>query len=101
MDGWKFAQQSPSEQLARLHQFSMKKQQPDGEIEFVITVREYVSADIKPLLFFAQADKQTNQKNAPFTPCGYGETLEAALSDCIRNIHKFPYEGRLSDPAQP
>jgi hypothetical protein len=43
--------------------------------------------------FFAQADKQTNQKSAPFTPTGWGESLLQALSECVRAIHRFPYEG--------
>ena len=43
--------------------------------------------------FFAQADKQTNQNTAPFTPIGWGSTLLKALSECIRAIHRFPYEG--------
>jgi hypothetical protein len=45
------------------------------------------------MLFYAQADKQTNQKTVPYTPVGWGRTLLEALADCIRAIHKFPYEG--------
>jgi hypothetical protein len=45
------------------------------------------------MLFFAQADKQTNQKTAPFTPCGWGDTMLKALSECIQSIQRFPYEG--------
>jgi hypothetical protein len=83
MSEWTFAQTQPSEELAQLHFFSMKKCQPDGDIEFIITVKEYV----------AEADKQTNQKSAPFTPFGWGESLLQALSECVRAIHRFPYEG--------
>jgi hypothetical protein len=43
--------------------------------------------------FLAQADKQTNQKSAPFTPTGWGSTLLEALSQCVREVHRFPYEG--------
>lgn len=93
MSDWKYAQRDPAEQLARIHYFSMKKQQPEGEVEFVITVREYVTPEIQSLQFFAQADKQTNQTSMPFTPSGWGTTLLAALSECIKAIHKFPYEG--------
>jgi hypothetical protein len=44
MSDWSFAQLSfaqsdPKQQLARLHHFSMKKQQDGREAEFVITVR--------------------------------------------------------------
>ena len=42
--------------------------------------------------FLAQTDKQTNQKTAPFTPNGWGASLFEALSECIREIHRFPYE---------
>ena len=93
MSEWTFAQTRPSDELAQLHYFSMKKPQPDGDIEFVITVKEYVERNNTHMRFFAQADKQTNQKTAPFTPCGWGESLLQALGECMRAIHRFPYEG--------
>jgi len=71
----------------------MKKQQASGEIEFLITVKEYVTPPDPTMKFFAQADKQTNQKTAPFTPSGWGNTLLDALAECIEAIHRFPYEG--------
>lgn len=43
MSEWTFAQTDPSEELAQLHYFSMKKRQPGGDIEFLITVREYAT----------------------------------------------------------
>ncbi|HLG17002.1 MAG TPA: hypothetical protein VJH03_21235 [Blastocatellia bacterium] len=95
MTDWVFAQTDPSEELALLHYFSMKKRQPDGDVEFIITVREYVGRNPQNMRFFAQADKQTNQKTAPFTPFGWGESLLQALSECVRAIHRFPYEGRV------
>ena len=98
MSDWTFAQTKPSEELAQLHFFSMKKQQPDGDIEFVITVKEYVERNNYHMRFFAQADKQTNQKTAPFTPFGWGESLLQALSECMRAIDRFPYEGNDSAP---
>jgi hypothetical protein len=94
MAEWELAQTDPSEQLAQLHFFSIRKQQDGREIEFRIVVRESVSS--KPdqsMRFFAQADRQTNQNTAPFTPVGWGSTLLKALSECIRAIHRFPYEG--------
>jgi len=97
MSEWTFAQTRPSDELAQLHYFSMKKPQPDGDIEFVITVKEYVERNNTHMRFFAQADKKTNQKTAPFTPCGWGESLLQALGECMRAIHRFPYEG--DDPA--
>ncbi len=93
MSEWTFAQTQPSEELAQLHFFSMKKCQPDGDIEFIITVKEYVDRNQYHMRFFAEADKQTNQKSAPFTPFGWGESLLQALSECVRAIHRFPYEG--------
>ena len=93
MSEWTFAQTQPSEELAQLHFFSMKKCQPDGDIEFIITVKEYVDRNQYHMRFFAEADKQTNQKTAPFTPFGWGESLLQALSECVRAIHRFPYEG--------
>lgn len=93
MSEWTFAQSHPSEELARLHFFAMKKSQPGGDVEFVITVREYATHNNQSMRFFAQADKQTNQKTAPFTPCGWGDTLLKALGECVRSVHRFPYEG--------
>ena len=92
MEEWTFAQSDPAEQLAQLRFFSVKKRQPEGEIEFVITVREYATAQDQSLRFFAQADKQTNQKTAPFSPCGWGNTLLKALAECVQAVHRFPYE---------
>jgi hypothetical protein len=97
MSEWTFAQTQPSDELALLHFFSMKRCQPDGDVEFIITVKEYVDRNQYHMRFFAEADKQTNQKSAPFTPCGWGESLLQALSECVRAIHRFPYEG--DDPA--
>ena len=95
MADWVYAQTDPAEELAVLHFFSMKKPQPDGDIEFVITVKEYVERNNYHMRFFAQADKQTNQKTAPFTPSGWGESLLQALGECMRAIHRFPYEGDI------
>jgi hypothetical protein len=95
MAEWELAQTNPGEQLAQLHFFSMKTQQADGEIEFRIVVREHVIGEDQSMRFFAEADKQTNQHTAAFTPCGWGSTLLKALSECIRAIHRFPYEGPM------
>jgi hypothetical protein len=47
--------------------------------------------------FMAQAEKQTTKKKAPFTPTGWGSTLVEALSQCVREIHRFPYQGGDQD----
>jgi hypothetical protein len=71
----------------------VKKAYSGGEVEFCITVKEFVTPKEPTMHFFAQADKQTNQKTAPYTPSGWGKTLLEALSECIRAMNKFPYEG--------
>ncbi len=93
MEEWTFAQSDPSEELAQLHVFSMKERQANGDVEFVITVKEYAAPKDRTMRFFAQADKQTNQRTAPFTPCGWGDTLLKALAECVLAVHRFPYEG--------
>jgi len=90
MNDWGYAQRDPSEQLARLHHFSVQKETPSGPSEFVITVYEYFTPKDPALLFFAQANRQTNQKVAPYTPTGWGRTLLEALDVCIREIQRFP-----------
>jgi hypothetical protein len=92
MTDWKFAQREPEEELAKVSFFSMKKQQDGQSIEFGITVREFVTPKDPCMLFFAEADKQTNQRTAPYTPSGWGTTLLEALSDCMEGIRRFPYE---------
>ena len=93
MGDWKYAETNSAQKLSRLHHFSFRKQQPGRETEFTITVHEYVSPPAGGMRFFAKADKQTNQELAAYTPTGWGNDLLAALSDCIRAIEKFPYEG--------
>lgn len=94
MTDWHYAQADRAEELAQLHFFSMKKRQPGGEVSFRITVKEFASAPPgQHLRFFAEADKQVNQKTAPFLPSGWGDTILKALADCMRIIRDFPYEG--------
>lgn len=94
MAEWNYAQADPSEELALLQVFSMKKRQNGREILFRITVREFA---VPPAghrqRFFAEADKPLNQKTAAIVPCGWGDSVLAALSDCMRMIRQFPYEG--------
>ena len=92
MTDWKFAQRDDAEHLAHLHQFSIMKTHDGKQTEFIITVREYVTPPDPSMPFFASADKQTNQSTAPYTANGWGRTLLEALSLCIVNIHRFPYE---------
>jgi hypothetical protein len=93
MAEWTFAQTEAAEELAQLHFFSLNKQQGDQVIEFRITVKEFATPNRLAMKFFAEADKQVNQKTAPYTPNGWGSTLLLALSDCVKAIRRFPYEG--------
>jgi hypothetical protein len=91
MDDWKYAQSSPNEQLAHVHFFAVKKLQDGQEIEFTVTVKEFATPKDGAMVFFAQADRQTNQHVAPYTPSGWGKSLLAALAECRREINRFPY----------
>ena len=93
MEDWKFAQKDPSECLARLHFYSVTKKHACGEMEARITVKEFASAKTTDMKFFAVADIELNQKTARFQPCGWAETLMGALTECLRNLRKFEYEG--------
>ena len=92
MSDWHFAQEEPTERLCKIEQYSMLKQQAGGDVEFPITVREYVNPPDPAMRFLAQADKQTNQKTAPYTPTGWGPSLLQALAECMKGVRKFPYE---------
>ncbi|HYR90019.1 MAG TPA: hypothetical protein VE422_38465 [Terriglobia bacterium] len=90
---WTFVETSPSDEFAQLHFFSIKKPHGDQPVEFRITVYEYSTRNKLSMRFFAQADKEVNQKTAAFVPFGWGQTLLAALSECVKSIYRFPYEG--------
>jgi len=93
MEGWKFAQKDPSEALAQLHFFSVTKKHASGEVEARITVKEFAAAKTNDMKFVATADIALNQKTLKFHPVGWGETLLTALSECMRNMRNFDYEG--------
>ncbi len=92
MAEWIYAQNDPSEELAQLHYFSFKKREREGEVEFVITVKEFAVRNATQMRFYAQADKEINQRSAPFRPFGWGESLLVALTECTRAIRQYPYE---------
>ena len=93
MADWQYAQSDRSEELAQITYYSVKKHDQGREIEFRITLKEYVTAPAgQHSRFFAQADKQVNQKIAPLLPHGWGDSLLKALADCIRMIRQFPYD---------
>jgi len=98
---WKFAQKEVSEELALLHHFSIKKNQKDGDIDFVVTVKEFAAPPKGQYArFFAQADKFVNQRTAPILPTGWGNSLLDALCACVRMIRQFPYEGETTPAAK-
>jgi hypothetical protein len=94
LSDWYHLQQDVSEGLSQLHVFSMKKKAKAGEVQFQITVREYATPPPgQHVRFFAEADKQVNQKTLPIVPSGWGNSVFTALADCLRMIRQFPYEG--------
>jgi hypothetical protein len=98
---WRFAQKNVSEELAQLHLFSFKKCQKNGDVCFQITVKEFAASPPGMFArFFAQADKLVNQGAGPFLPTGWGNSLIDALSDCVRIIREFPYEGDETETAK-
>ena len=50
-----------------------RSSQPGGEVEFIITVKEYITPKEPTMHFFAQSDKQTNQHTAPFHSVRVGQ----------------------------
>jgi hypothetical protein len=92
MEEWKYIEAARAFELTKLHYFSVKKKQTSGPVEFKITVREVGIPETTDMAFYAEADKATNQKVAPFIPCGWGKTLEDAVRLCIQNIQRFDYE---------
>jgi hypothetical protein len=94
MSEWKFIETSHAEEFCRIEYFGVKKVQEEANVEFVVTVREYVAPPDPAMCFFAQADKEVNQQTLAYTPCGWGKTSNEALRECIKAIRKFPYEPR-------
>ncbi len=87
-------QTNPAEELAQLHVFTIKKRQPEGDVAFRITVKEYALPPVgQRLRFFAEADKLVNQKTAALLPSGWGDSIAEALDGCLRLIRQFSYEG--------
>jgi hypothetical protein len=92
MSDWKYEQRDPSECLAKLHFFSVKKRHAGGEVEARITVHEYATPEIGAMQFFAMADIELNQKAVKFSPSGWANTLTGALSECLKNMRRFEYQ---------
>jgi len=91
---WKFAQRTPAQRLAQVTWYSVTKTQDGKEIEFLITIKEYVTPKDPSMLFYAEADKEVNQDCAPHRPVGWGRTLLEALSSCMEQINRFPFQPR-------
>jgi hypothetical protein len=99
MADWKFAQKDHSEAVAQLHFFSVIKKHASGDIDVRITVKEFAAPKTRDLQFFASADIELNQKTLKFRPVGWSDTLLGALSECLRNLRRFEYEGDDIAPA--
>ena len=93
MSDWTFVETTAGESLCRVEHFGIHKEQDGRKIEFQIAVREYINPPDKAMKYYAETDKQTNQRTAAYTPCGWGTTLSQALWECIGVIRRFPYEG--------
>jgi hypothetical protein len=89
---WTYVDTEAAEGFCQLQYFGFKKKHAGGDVEFVITLREYINPPDPAMKYFAQADKQTNQKTAAFTPVGWGTSVSSALHECIKAIRRFPYE---------
>jgi len=90
---WQYAQCDRSEQLAQISYYSAKKHENGREIEFKITLKEFVSPPPgQHTRFFAEADKKVNQKSVALLPFGWGDSVLKALAGCLRMIRDFPYE---------
>jgi hypothetical protein len=90
VEEWIFAQSDPSQQLAKVHHFSMTKCHGGGEIDVTITVKEFLTPKDPSMGFFAQASIETNRAMAaPYTPCGWGDSILAALAECVREVERF------------
>jgi hypothetical protein len=98
MSDWKYVQTDPSETLAKLHFFSVKKKHSAGDLEVRITVQEFATPEIGALQFFAMADVELNQKTAKFQPSGWSNTLAGALAECMNNVRRFEYQGPEQAP---
>lgn len=88
MSDLSFLHSDAAEELAQLHFFSIKRPQPQGEIEIRITVREFAIRNAQGMKFFAQTDQVLNQASIPFQPFGWGETLSEALGECLRLVRR-------------
>ncbi len=92
MAEWSYVDTEQGEGFCEIRYFGFVKKQASGDVEFLITLREYVHPPDPALKYFAQADKQTNQKTAAFTPVGWGSSVASALHECVKAIRRFPYE---------
>ena len=92
MAEWTYIETEPSERLCHIDHFGYTKRQGAVDIDFLITVKEYSNPAEQGMKFLAEADKQTNQKIAPYTPIGWGPNLSTALYECVKAIRRFEYE---------
>ncbi len=89
---WIDIEPTAEEHLCRIAYFEIQKQTKTGPVPFRIAVREFLDPPDPAMKFVATADKETNQRIAPYTPTGWGDTQGLALWECLQAIRKFPYE---------
>ena len=93
MADWQYAQADRSEQFAQISYYSAHKHQSGKDIEFRITLKEFVNPPPgQHTRFFAEADKKVNQQTAALLPFGWGDSALKALAGCLKMIRDFPYE---------
>jgi hypothetical protein len=80
---WQYAKLIRESSWPGCHLFPLRRLQGEVEIEMII----HSKGDVTPtpggaMQFFAQAEKQTNQKVGPYTPSAWGRDARRPLSVC-------------------
>jgi len=90
---WSFAQNEPSEELCMLASFRHEEAAPSGDVEFLITVREYGFATRSGAQVL-RASRQTDQPKYRALYTIWVGTIAGAGAhrSALRRIHRFPYE---------
>ena len=84
MSDWHFAQEEPTERLCKIEQYSMLKQQAGGDVEFPITVREYVNPP-RPCYAVSGSSRQADQSEDRAL---YADGLGALASAGAGRVHE-------------
>jgi len=82
---WKFAQKEVSEELALLHHFSIKKNQKDGDIDFLVTVKEFAAPPKGQYARFFRPSGQIRQSKDGADPANRLGKLPPRRALCLRS----------------